>query len=778
MAGELIMMNLNKNELDIVLDKLVPEGSPDVVRIQDLIIYVLGFRPNFALNINFAIDVFEVNFTEGESSDIATMIIKEQKIEEWAVSYMLILFYQKYGEVDRKSIAWQFMSIYLQIIVRITMRGDGHLAKVSQLGVRVRMGLNANNPQSEIIKELIGIHAQQSSLENVLDAIRQYEVLTKQSEASSKVVNKKLAAKIGRIRLAYEVVAKDKTFISKTYSKSDDTDNNSVGLNKVFLDSDDEPLRATIFRISHQNDNVSSNENLADDDPENLLDNNFKPSRYTAKSAELQQWKLKNNFRHTRRNQFGFPTSLRQLSLLSIQVLFDRVWQLSMVTDDDSRFGYVVILISFLSGRKIQEIINELGKEKSQRTWLSSKRRMGESYCTLKIVVNVTTNRRSHLLQHRQSFDNEFTLPLPDKLQPIIETPIFIEQTQISEVLKDLQRQIDLPALSYQHIESALHSIIKNELNEPLQADLITGVDVKHSSALYYTSIKMKSIENTYENAIYLISEQCPFYIRSQLRQDYQSKSENIEHQSYIGSEMTLNKLTCQKFFSELANGAESFNGRLERNLSIRKDRYIEQFNAYGIWLWHIIMIQTGIRPVVHAPGVLNQFDFIAGLFWVSDKEERQGQEQGRLIPLSKFLIIAIQNYIVYIKEFASLHNVIYPSEQFPIDEILNSRQPLIQIFSKNPKEFSGITPSRVRYQLKSFFSHQDNWLRHQLRSMLVDRAPEHLICALYGHEHPDQEAMHPMSSLSINELKGISGCLDEIACELNLKQVEVTVYV
>lgn len=778
MAGELIMMNLNKNELDIVLDKLVPEGSPDVVRIQDFIIYVLGFRPNFALNINFAIDVFDVNFTESECSDIATMIIKEQKIEEWAVSYMLLLFYQKYGEVDRKSIAWQFMSIYLQIIVRITMRGDGHLAKVSQLGVRVRMGLNTHNPQSEIIKELIGIHAQQNSLESVLDAIRQYEVLTKQSEASSKVVNKKLAAKIGRIRLAYEVVAKDKTFISKTYSKSDDTDNNSVGLNKVFLDSDDEPLRATIFEISHQNDNVSSNENLADDDPEKLLDNNFKPSRYTAKSAELQQWKLKNNFRHTRRNQFGFPTSLRQLSLLSIQILFDRVWQLSMVTDDDSRFGYVVILISFLSGRKIQEIINELGKEKSQRTWLSSKRRMGESYCTLKIVVNVTTNRRSHLLQHRQSFDNEFTLPLPDKLQPIIETPIFIEQTQISEVLKDLQRQIDLPALSYQHIESALYSIIKNELNEPLHADLITGVDVKHSSALYYTSIKMKSIENTYENAIYLISEQCPFYIRSQLRQDYKSKSENIEHQSYIGSEMTLNKLTCQKFFSELANGAESFNGRLERNLSIRKDRYIEQFNAYGIWLWHIIMIQTGIRPVVHAPGVLNQFDFIAGLFWVSDKEERQGQEQGRLIPLSKFLIIAIQNYIVYIKEFASLHNVIYPSEQFPIDEILNSRQPLIQIFSKNPKKFSGITPSRVRYQLKSFFSHQDNWLRHQLRSMLVDRAPEHLICALYGHEHPDQEAMHPMSSLSINELKGISGCLDEIACELNLKQVEVTVYV
>ena len=772
------MINLNRKELNIVLDRLVPEGSPEVVRIQDLIIYVLSFRSNFALNINFAIDVFDVNFTKSECANIATTIIKEQKIEEWAVSYMLVLFHQKYGEVDSKSSAWQFMSIYIQIIIRITIREDNHFAKVNQLSVRVRMGLNAHNPQSEIINQLINIHTQQSSLENVLYDIRHYEILTKQAEASGRVINKKLAAKISRIRLAYEVVAEDKAFIGKTYSKSDDTDNNSVGLNKVFLDSDDEPLRATIFGISHQNDNVSSNENLADDDPEKLLDNDFKPSKYTAKSAELQQWKLKNNFRHARRNQFGFPTSLRQLSLLSIQKLFDRVWQLSMVTDDDSRFGYVVILMSFLSGRKIQEVVNELGKEKCQRTWLSSKKRMGESYYTLKIVVNVTMNRRSHLLQHRQSIDNEFILLLPTQLQSAIENTVIIENTDISETLRSLQEQLDLPALSYQHIDSALYFIIKNKLNEPLHADLITGVDVRHSSPLYYTSIDSNSIENTYRRAILLMSKYCPSVLQSQLRQDYKSKSENIEHQSYIGSEMALNKLICQKFFAELANGVESFNGRLERNLNIRKDRYIEQFNAYGIWLWHIIMIQTGIRPVVHAPGVLNQLDFIAGLFWVSDKEERQGQEQGRLIPLSKFLIIAIQNYIEYIKEFASLHNVIYPSEQFPIDDILNSCQPLIQIFSKNPKGFSGITPSKVRYQLKSFFSHQDNWLRHQLRSMLVDNTPEYLICALYGHEHPDQEAMHPMSSLSINELKKISGCLDEIACELNLKQVEVTVYV
>lgn len=444
-----------------------------------------------------------------------------------------------------------------------------------------------------------------------------------------------------------------------------------------------------------------------------------------------------------------------------------------MLSSGDSRSSYTIILISLTSGCRVQDVTYELGLDKGQRTWLSYKKGVNSSYHALNIVVNVTTNRRSHLLQHRQSYDREFSLPLSYELQSILENPVLIEQTQITETLKKLQRLLDLPALSYHHIESALYSIIKNELNEPLHADLITAVDVKHSSPLYYTSISTKSLSDTYVQAVSLMGKMYGADVQKQLF----SINFSITNKPYIGSDMALNRVVCQKFFEELADAVESFNGRLIRDLSIKQDRYIEQFNTYSIWLWHIIMIQTGIRPVVHAPGLLNQFDFRARLFWVSDKEERQGQSQGRLIPLSQFLITAIQNYIEYIKQFAALHNVIYPSVQFPIEDILNSRQPLIQLFSKNPRGFSGIKPSKVRYQLKGFFSHQDNWLRHQLRTLLTNRAPEHLICALYGHEQPDQEAMHPMSSLSINEIKSLSDCLGKVACELNLKQVEVRIH-
>lgn len=767
------MTSVNKDKLNKALNMLVPESSPACLKIQELITYAVSLKPGFALNSEFISESLEIRFTVYECNNIADAIVKAKSIEEWAVSYMLILFYKKYSVVDAKSRAWQFMSAYLQIILRITLREDKHFAKVNQLGVRVRMGLNAHNPQSEVLNELIHIHNQQDTLVGVIDGIRQYEAITKQSEASGKVINKKLAGKIGRIRLAYEVVAEDKEFVGKTYSKTSNNEVFKSNLDKFYYNSDDEPLRATAFGIKHENDNVSYDENLVDDDPETLLDNDFKPSKYTAKSSELQQWKLKNNYRHTRRNGFGFPTSLRQLSLASIQMLFNRLWRLLMVSSGGSRSSYTIILISLISGRRIQDVITELGLDNGKRTWLSCKKGVNSSYYALNIVVNVTTNRRSHLLIHRQSYDNEFSLPLPYELQSIIERPTFIEHTQISESLKDLQRQLDLPALSYQHIESALYSIIKNELNEPLHADLITAVNVKHSSPLYYTSISTKSLSDTYVQAVSLMAKMCSTDIQKQLF----SNNLYITNKPYIGSDMALNRGICQKFFEQLAGAVESFNGRLTRAVSIKQDRYIEQFNAYSIWLWHIIMIQTGIRPVVHAPGLLNQFDFQARLFWVSDKEERQGQSQGRLIPLSQFLITAIQNYIKYIKQFAALHNVIYPSVQFPIDDILNSRQPLIQIFSKNPKGFSGITPSKVRYQLKCFFSHQDNWLRHQLRTLLTNRAPEHLIRALYGHEQPDQEAMHPMSSLSINEIKSLSDYLDDVACELNLKQVEVRIH-
>ena len=755
-----------------VLNKLIPIGSPHHIQMRQLVIDVISLVPDDDIDsLQSTSESNSADFTGIDCEDVMNQIIRQGKTVEWAVTYMLIVFYQEYGAIDVKSNAWRFMSGYLKVMVMITVRHDKHFAKIDKLGVRVRMALRPSDPQRGILDQLISIHDQCDGLSSCLSHIRQYEASVKQEEATGEKANQYLASKIGQIRLAYEVAIDNKAFIGKTYNESTKRVKSIKTVIKTVVSTDNEPLQRIVFgtKQSKKHSNVAIAENIADDNEVPLLDNDFKPATQIAKSSELQQWRLKNNHQHARRNQFHFPTNHRQLSITGYQMLFATLWQRFMSVDKESGTGYAILLLSLLSGLSIDSIIADWQCSLSQRRYFIYDR-IRKISC-IAITIDVTTNTRSHLLAHRQSYGSTFYRALPEALQIMLEDKITVSSDTVKAAISYAKDILNLPALSPQYIEAGLFILIKNELNKPLHADLITGVDVRHSSALYYTSTKTIELEQTYIKAVELITEYCNDEQKTLLIDECSVPMNG--HRSHIGSEMALKTTMCQQFFNQLAVSAESFNGKLKSHM----DRYIAQFNSYSIWLWHIVMIQTGIRPVKHAPGLLHQFEFQRRMLWVSDKEERHAQSDGRLIPLSSFLIKAIQNYIIYIKQFAAIYNSLCPAAPYPINDILQSERPLIQIYQKNPKGFASITPSRVRYQLQDFFSHQDNWLRHQLRSMLTGRVPDYLICALYGHEHPDQEFMHPLSSSSINQLHQLSPHLDEIATDLHLKQIEVRLY-
>ncbi|MGM8899429.1 MULTISPECIES: hypothetical protein [unclassified Psychrobacter] len=754
-----------------VLDKIVPVGSPHYVQMQALVIDIVSLVPDAELDLLCSTSCVNASFRGIDCTEVIQQTVGQGKTGEWAVTYMLLVFYQAYGAVNSGSDAWRFISGYLKIMFMIAARHDKHFAKIDKLGVRIRMALRPADPQRDILSQLICIHAKYDRLSDCLNDIRKYEALIKQEEATGKIANQHLASKIGQIRLAYEVVINNKAFIGKTYNKSHRKSKQSQKVINTTTLIDGEPLQKKLFgtKQSKKHSNVAIAENIADNDEVPLLDNDFKPAIQIAKSSELQQWRLRNNHRHASRNQFHFPTNHRQLSITGYQMLFAMLWQRFMSGHTGNRTGYAVLLLSLLSGISIDNIIDDWQCSRSQRQYFVYDRIRKIS--SIAIKIDVTTNTRSHLLAHRQSYGSVFKRALPEALQIMLEDKVTVSLDDVKLAITEVKNQLNLPALSTQYIESGLFVVVKNGLSKPLHADILTGVDVRHSSPLYYTSIKTADLEQTYIKAVALLSAYCNDKQKSLLIDECSVPMNGQKR--YIGSDMALETSTCEQFFNQLAMSAESYNGRLNHSI----ERYIAQFNSYSTWLWHIIMIQTGIRPVKHAPGMLNQLDFKRRILWVSDKEERHGQSDGRLIPLSQFLITAIQNYIDYIKQFAAIYNPICPKTPYPIDATLQSEQPLIQIYQKNPKRFIGITPSRVRYQLQDFFSHQDNWLRHQLRSMLTGRVPDYLICALYGHEHPDQEFMHPMSSSFINQLHQISLHLDAVANDLCLKQIEVRLY-
>lgn len=795
---------MSAEDVNLVIKKMVPYDSPLAERVQPLVFDLISLSSKYLLDMQeFASSTDPILLSIDDCQAIIAMVKKNKKTETWAVSYMLAQFTTDHKDKLFTDACWQFMSKYLQIMLLIAQSDDNHYKKISKLGVRVRMALDTNSPQADILKKLITIHASSNNAYKNLSDIEAYEKSKYREEKDASTKTDNINKKIGEIRLAYEVAIKDKAFIERECrASSQESELKNVSDIRAARYTD-EATRLIRIANQHYKNNVAKQENVADDDPPALLDNDYAPPRAAAKSSQLQQFQVKTNYLHSRRNQFLLPSNTRVLPIFSYQLLFKKLWDIVIKGDLSERQVATVLLLSLLSGRQINAIILEITTNKSQKQFLVEEEG-GETI--IKNTINVTLNRRGKIKPHIKSDSNYFGLPLPPPVQAILQYKFEVKKDAIDALLKKLKSDLALPSFSSQHIESALAFIIKHEIKEPLHADMITGVEVEHSSPLYYTSVDVSSLLNTYQSALNILSDRCVksitdinFYkakntevaskvFNSKSYHSWQGLKDPFftnmpiiasnTNKKYIGSEMALDNKVCSNFFSLLNTHVQDYNGRLIRDAKNGRDIYIEQFNAYSLWLWHIIQIQTGIRPVNDVPGYLHQFNFMHDIYWVSDKAIRQGDDGGRLIPISHFLKIALQNYLTYLKQFASVHNPIYPKHQLPIEEILQSQIPLLQVFSYNPKGFVAISPGRIRRLLGSFLTHQDNWLRHQLRSMLTNKVDEVYICALFGHEHADQEMFHPMSSSSIMPYKStLAAFLDEVAQELQLTQVEVTLY-
>ena len=798
------LKHMSVEDVSLVIKKLVPDDSPLAEQVQALVFELILLSPKYLLDMQeFASSADPILLSDDDFQAIISMVKTNKNTETWAVSYMLAQFATDHKDKLFTDACWQFMSKYLQIMLLIAQSDDNHYKKISKLGVRVRMALDTNSPQADILEQLIEIHAASNNPYKNLNDIEAYEKGKHHAEKTAAAKTDNIAKKIGEIRLAYEVAIKDKAFIERERRASrQDSEPKNVNDTRAARYTDEATRLIRITDYEHK-DNVARPENIADDDPPVLLDNDYAPPRAVAKSSQLQQFQVKTNYLHSKRNQFLLPSNTRVLPILSYQILFKKLWDVVIKGNLSERQVATVLLLSLLSGRQINVIASEISTNKSQRQFLVEDD-SGET--VIKNTINVTLNRRGKIKPHIKSDSNYFSLPLPHSIQAILQYKFEVKKDAIDELLKTLKSDLVLPSFSSQHIESALAFIIKHEIKEPLHADMITGVEVEHSSPLYYTSIEISSLLDTYQSALKILSDRCfksfnDIYFHKIENTEVASKILNLKshhlyqgyryscfikmpiiasniNKKYVGSEMALDDKVCSNFFSLLNAHVQDYNGHLIRDAKNGRDTYIEQFNAYSLWLWHIIQIQTGIRPVNDVPGYLHQFNFMHDIYWVSDKAIRRGDDGGRLIPISHFLKIALQNYLIYLKKFASLHNPIYPNHQLRIEEILQSRIPLLQVFSYNPKGFVAISPGRIRRLLGSFLTHQDNWLRHQLRSMLTNKVDEVYICALFGHEHADQEMFHPMSSSSIMPYKStLAAHLDEVAQELQLTQVEVTLY-
>lgn len=178
---------------------------------------------------------------------------------------------------------------------------------------------------------------------------------------------------------------------------------------------------------------------------------------------------------------------------MSYQRLFAELWRLRVEETFRERQAVAILLLSLLSGRQIKTVIAELDSNKGERQWLVEEIK-GTITIVIKNIINVTLNQRGKIKPHTRSHGSDFCLPLPPELQAIVQNKFEVDIKVIDKLLELLKKKLTLPVLSSQHVESALAFIITHVIGERLHADMITGVDVQHSSALYYTSIETSSL--------------------------------------------------------------------------------------------------------------------------------------------------------------------------------------------------------------------------------------------------------------------------------------------
>ncbi len=73
---------------------------------------------------------------------------------------------------------------------------------------------------SHLVERAANYHGDTRICFKMLTMLDEYEVQIRNDEKSGKIINQKLADKIGQIRLAYEVVAENKALVGKIYTNS------------------------------------------------------------------------------------------------------------------------------------------------------------------------------------------------------------------------------------------------------------------------------------------------------------------------------------------------------------------------------------------------------------------------------------------------------------------------------------------------------------------------------------------------------------------------------
>ena len=478
-------------------------------------------------------------------------------------------------------------------------------------------------------------------------------------------------------------------------------------------------------------------------DEPNLRQIDVDPSHYTpiaAYSESSQNYVLPLVAKHIQRSEHLFTSSGLYPNPSSIRALLNALYQDYCKQEPDSKVS-LILMLAFLTGNKVQE-------------WMR---------CQSKRVENLNARQKLCLLNDQYFLQSRFSIfeqkdfhsphallnqtvsleiPIPNQFVEALRHGEKIIEEDLQQKLRQLRKELYIPKLSLVKLSSLLHHTILEQTGNKQLADIITGIDANQSSSISYCHHNVQFLQQKY---LLTINELC-----QSLSNEYQGiKLTDIS--SNFGSQKAPNGSVIVNIFSILHY----------QILIQAEDDWLAKFKHYSVWMWHFLLLFTAARPVSEFPGFLKSFNINRKIMIISDKEIGGRQGNGRIIPLSDFVLDELDKYLEFIKNFKKYIRVSHPQIAVNIQEIFDSKIPLLHTIEHD--QLIPLTPSLVNNIHPQLALDYPNWHRHTARAFLTHKIDEHEILALFGHEPMQQEAAHQYSSLAFSQYAKVANTLGQM---------------
>lgn len=471
-------------------------------------------------------------------------------------------------------------------------------------------------------------------------------------------------------------------------------------------------------------------------------------------SESSQSYVLPLIAKHIQRKEHLLTTSSLFPNTSSTSELLNKLYNNYAKKNEKSKSS-LILMLSFITGNKVQEWTNLQSK---RIKILNSRQRI------------IQTNEQFFLRTKFSIFENKgfafpdsllnqtihLDIPIPNQFIDYLREGPTITEKELQKYLKQLRTELCIPKLSLIKISSLLHQTILQRTGNKQLADIITGIDANQSSSISYCHQNIQTLHTHY---ISILNELC-----SSFSDEYQHISYNREIN--FGSRKAPNQRVVKDIFAVL-----KFN-----IFSQKQADWISIFNHYNVWMWHLLLLFTGARPVSEFPGFLKSFNLRRQILMISDKEIGGRQGYGRLVPLNNFIAEELQKFVKFLNYIKRQIASTDTDNQQYIQQILESEIPLLNIF--NNGKWQTLGPAVVSNFHPELGLEKPNWHRHTARAFLSNKISEAEILALFGHEPMQQEAAHPHSSLSFSQYFKTANILEQMKDHFKISGIELHVLI